>query len=65
MPKVGGRQFGYSKKEKTKAASYAKKTGKKITRKRKGASKPFGFGCLSFNLRNLLRVSNWRMTLFR
>jgi len=39
MPKVGGRQFGYSKKEKTKAASYAKKTGKKVTKKRKSKKK--------------------------
>jgi hypothetical protein len=35
MPNVNGRQFGYSKREKAAAASYAKKTGKKVTKKRK------------------------------
>jgi len=39
MPKVGGRQFGYSKKGKAAAASYAKKTGKKVTKKRKSKKK--------------------------
>jgi hypothetical protein len=39
VPKVGGRQFGYSKKEKEAAASYAKKTGKKVTKKRKSKKK--------------------------
>jgi len=34
MPKVGGRQFGYSKKGKAAAASYAKKTGKKVTKRK-------------------------------
>ena len=35
MPKVGGRHFSYSKAGKKAAASYAKKTGKKVTKKRK------------------------------
>ena len=35
MPKVGGRHFSYSKAGQKKAASYAKKTGKKVTKKRK------------------------------
>ena len=35
MPKVGGRHFSYSKTGQKKAASYAKKTGKKVTKKRK------------------------------
>ena len=34
MPKVGGRQFGYSKKGKAAAATYAKKTGKKVTKRK-------------------------------
>jgi len=39
MPKVGGCQFGYSKKEKAAAASYAKKISKKFTKKRKSKKK--------------------------
>jgi|TARA_A100001391_G_scaffold197660_1_gene178059 hypothetical protein len=34
MPKVGGKSFSYSKKGKAAAKSYAKKTGKKMTKKR-------------------------------
>ena len=39
MPKVGGRHFSYSKTGKKKAAAYAKKTGKKVTKKRKSKKK--------------------------
>ena len=35
MPKVGGKHFSYSKKGKTAAKRYAKKTGKKMTNTRK------------------------------
>jgi hypothetical protein len=35
MPKVGGRHFAYTKKGKTAAKKYAKKTGKKVSRKKK------------------------------
>mgnify|MGYP001203043001 CR=1 FL=1 len=34
MPKVGKKSFSYSKAGKKKAASYAKKTGKKMTKKK-------------------------------
>jgi formylmethanofuran dehydrogenase subunit E len=34
MPKVGKRKFSYSKKGKRAAATYAKKTGKKVRRAR-------------------------------
>ena len=37
MPKVGGKQFGYSKKGKAAAKAYAKRTGKRISKK--GAKK--------------------------
>ena len=39
MPKVGSRHFSYSKSGQKAAASYAKKTGKKVTRKRKSKKK--------------------------
>ncbi len=35
MPKVGGKHFSYSKKGKAAAKSYAKKTGKKVTNRKK------------------------------
>ena len=35
MPKVGGKKFSYSKAGKAKAKAYAKKTGKKMSRKKK------------------------------
>jgi len=35
MPKVGSRHFAYTKKGKAAASKYAKKTGKKMTRKKK------------------------------
>jgi|TARA_R110000765_G_scaffold64392_1_gene125107 hypothetical protein len=35
MPKVGGKKFSYSKSGKAKAKAYAKKTGKKMSRKKK------------------------------
>tara|TARA_R110000824_G_scaffold178045_4_gene357646 strand:- start:1593 stop:1703 length:111 start_codon:yes stop_codon:yes gene_type:complete len=35
MPKVGKKTFSYSKKGKTAAKKYAKKTGKKVTTKKK------------------------------
>ncbi len=35
MPKVGGKHFSYSKKGRAAAKSYAKKTGKKVTNKKK------------------------------
>ena len=35
MPKVGGRKFSYSKKGKAAAKAYAKRTGKKITKRKK------------------------------
>ena len=35
MPKVGGKHFSYSKSGKAKATAYAKKTGKKVTTKKK------------------------------
>jgi|TARA_R100000808_G_scaffold19913_1_gene43148 hypothetical protein len=35
MPKVGKKHFSYSKKGKAAAKSYAKKTGKKMTKKKK------------------------------
>ena len=35
MPKVGKRHFSYTKKGKTAASKYAKKTGKKVTRRKK------------------------------
>ena len=34
MPRVGGRQFSYTKKGKAKAKAYAKKTGKKVKKKK-------------------------------
>ena len=39
MPKVGGHHFSYSKAGKKAAASYAEKTGKKVTKKRKSKKK--------------------------
>ena len=35
MPKVGGKHFSYSKKGRAAAKYYAKKTGKKVTNKKK------------------------------
>jgi hypothetical protein len=35
MPKVGAKKFSYTKKGKTAAKAYAKKTGKKVKRKTK------------------------------
>ena len=35
MPKVGKKHFSYSKKGKAAAAKYAKKSGKKMTKKKK------------------------------
>jgi hypothetical protein len=35
MPRVGKKSFSYSKKGKTAAKRYAKKTGKKVTRAKK------------------------------
>jgi len=35
MPKVGKRQFGYSAKGKAAAKKYAKKTGKKMTKRKR------------------------------
>ena len=35
MPKVGKKKFAYSKKGKAAAKAYAKKTGKKVTKKKK------------------------------
>ena len=35
MPQVGKKKFSYSKKGKAAAKSYAKKTGKKMTKKKK------------------------------
>jgi hypothetical protein len=39
MPKVGKKHFSYSKKGKAAAKAYAKKTGKKVTRKKKSKTK--------------------------
>jgi len=39
MPKVGKKHFSYSKKGKEAAKAYAKKTGKKVTRKKKSKTK--------------------------
>ena len=39
MPKVGGRHFAYTKKGQKAEKSYAKKTGKKVTKKRKSKKK--------------------------
>lgn len=36
MPKVGGKHFAYSKKGKAAAKAYAKKKGKKVTKKKRG-----------------------------
>jgi len=36
VPKVGGKHFSYSKKGKAAAKKHAKKTGKKVTRGKKG-----------------------------
>ncbi len=36
MPKVGKRHFSYSKKGQAAAKSYARKTGQKVTKKKKG-----------------------------
>ena len=36
MPKVGGRHFSYSKKGRTAAKRYARKTGQKVSKKKKG-----------------------------
>tara|TARA_R100001244_G_scaffold131232_1_gene104251 strand:- start:1408 stop:1521 length:114 start_codon:yes stop_codon:yes gene_type:complete len=35
MPSVGGKKFAYTKAGKAKAKSYAKKTGKKVIKKKK------------------------------
>jgi hypothetical protein len=35
MPKVGGKKFAYTTKGKAAAKAYAKKTGKKVTTKKK------------------------------
>ena len=35
MPKVGGKKFAYTTKGKAAAEAYAKKTGKKVTTKKK------------------------------
>jgi len=35
MPMVGGKKFGYGKKGMAKAKSYAKKTGKKMVKRKK------------------------------
>ncbi len=35
MPKVGGKKFSYTKKGKAAAKAYAKRTGKRITSKKK------------------------------
>tara|TARA_Y100000758_G_C15938287_1_gene381380 strand:- start:136 stop:249 length:114 start_codon:yes stop_codon:yes gene_type:complete len=35
MPKVGGQHFSYSKKGRAAANAYAKKTGKKVTNRKK------------------------------
>ena len=37
MPKVGSRHFSYSKKGRTAAKRYARKTGKKVSHKRRKA----------------------------
>ena len=37
MPKVGKKHFAYSKKGKAKAKAYAKKTGRKVSGKKKKA----------------------------
>ena len=42
MPKVGGRHFSYSKKGKAAAKSYAKRTGKKMTKSKKTKSNKRG-----------------------
>tara|TARA_R100001244_G_scaffold92239_1_gene69690 strand:- start:26 stop:136 length:111 start_codon:yes stop_codon:yes gene_type:complete len=34
MPRVGRKKFGYTKKGKTAAKKYAKKTGKKVSKRR-------------------------------
>ena len=34
MPKVGGKKFSYTKKGKAAAKAYAKRTGKKITKRK-------------------------------
>ena len=39
MPRVGGRHFSYSKKGKAAAKSYAKRTGKKMTKASKSKTK--------------------------
>jgi hypothetical protein len=36
MPKVGNRHFSYTKAGKSAARAYAKKTGKKVTNKKRG-----------------------------
>tara|TARA_R100000808_G_scaffold19871_1_gene43075 strand:+ start:3173 stop:3286 length:114 start_codon:yes stop_codon:yes gene_type:complete len=36
MPKVGKKHFSYSKAGRKAASAYAKKTGKKVTRKKRG-----------------------------
>jgi len=41
MPKVGGKKFSYSKTGKAKAKAYAKKTGKKVVKKK--SSKKRGY----------------------
>lgn len=35
MPKVGGRHFSYSKKGRTAAKRYARKTGQKVSKKKR------------------------------
>ena len=39
MPKVGGKKFAYTTKGKAAAKTYAKKTGKKVTTKKKVKTK--------------------------
>ena len=39
MPKVGGKKFAYTTKVKAAAKAYAKKTGKKVTTKKKVKTK--------------------------
>jgi len=39
MPKVGGKKFSYTKKGKAAAKAYAKRTGKKMTKRKKTKGK--------------------------
>tara|TARA_R100000995_G_scaffold82542_1_gene56591 strand:- start:977 stop:1108 length:132 start_codon:yes stop_codon:yes gene_type:complete len=41
MPKVGGKKFSYTKKGKAAAKKYAKRTGKKMTKKTKSTKKKY------------------------